>query len=117
MALFSRSKKKENDTSAPVAAVGTPRDLSHVLRSPRITEKASLVQSHGVYVFDIAPAVTKQDVARAVEKHFKVKPRAVRIVKSADKATRNARTGKRGIVRGGRKAYVYLRKGETITLA
>ncbi len=120
MALFTRtSKKKEKNAVASVSpkTAGVARDLSHVLHNPRITEKSSNLQAMGVYVFNVGTHATKRDIALAVERLFKVKPMAVRIVKSADKNTRNMRTGKRGVERGGRKAYISLKKGETINLA
>ncbi len=117
MALFSRTKKKTVTAPPSTKASGTPRDISHILYNPRITEKASLMQAQGVYVFNVGLNATKRDIALAVERLFKVKPAAVRIVKSADKQTRNMRTGKRGITRGGRKAYISLKKGDSINLA
>lgn len=117
MALFSRSKKKEVVGAPSTKASGAARDLSHVLYNPRITEKASLMQAQGVYVFNVGLKASKRDIALAVERLFKVKPEAVRIVKSADKQTRNMRTGKRGMTRGGRKAYISLKKGDSINLA
>jgi ribosomal protein L23 len=48
---------------------------------------------------------------------YNVKPRMVHIVNIRPKAVRNARTGKSGMKSGGKKAYVYLAKGETITIS
>ena len=45
-----------------------------------------------------------------------VHPRMIRIVPIRRKVRRNARTGQLGMSRGGKKAYVYLKKGETITI-
>jgi ribosomal protein L23 len=70
----------------------------------------------GVYTFDIDGSATKAEVAKAVRAAYNVVPRKVRIVPIPQKMRRNARTGKRGVTSGGRKAYVYLKSGETITL-
>ncbi|OGG80310.1 50S ribosomal protein L23 [Candidatus Kaiserbacteria bacterium RIFCSPLOWO2_01_FULL_54_13] len=96
------------------SATGT--DLSHVLRSPRITEKATMHQETGVYTFDVAERATKSEVRDAVRSLYGVVPRKVRIVPIPSKQKRNARTGMRGFARGGKKAYVYLKRGESITI-
>ena len=74
-------------------------------------------QSIGVYTFDIARSATTRHVMQAVRVLYKVTPRSVRIVTIPSKARRNARTGKIGMTGGGKKAYVYLKKSETITIS
>ncbi len=123
MALFGKNKIKEKSaeggspskTDAP-RAQSVVRDLSFVLRNARITEKATMHSTDGVYTFDIAEDATKRDVTQAVRTLYNVTPRMVRTVTIPTKMKRNARTGKRGRTRGGKKAYVYLKKGETITI-
>jgi ribosomal protein L23 len=124
MALFSRKQNtKETKADAPVAKVAaTPRPSAHagsanVLTQARITEKASYVAQDGVYVFDISAQATKRDIMSAVKSLYGVTPRKVAVVTVKSKTRRNARTGKTGIKKGGRKAYVYLKSGETITIA
>ena len=110
----SASGRKE-DTKSTVRDVSMGRDLSHVLKHARITEKATMHSADSVYTFDIAESATKRDVMQAVRALYKVTPRSVRMVTVPSKTRRNARTGKRGVKQGGKKAYVYLKKGETIT--
>lgn len=74
-------------------------------------------QTIGVYTFNIGERATKRDVMQAVQKLYKVTPRKVRVVSIPTKLKRNMRTGKSGVRGGGRKAYVYLKKGETIMIA
>ena len=126
MALFSRKQKtqakpetkpedkKDVHTETTAGASGT--NLAHILRNPRITEKASMHMSMGVYAFDVDSAATKQSIAHAVYLLYSVRPRAIRVVTIPRKMKRNSRTGKRGMTGGGKKAYVYLKKGESITL-
>jgi large subunit ribosomal protein L23 len=122
MALFSRSKKIQTKAdAAPAAAAVAPvamkGDYAFVLRSPRITEKASMAMEGSVYVFDVAPDANKKQIMSAVQDVYKVKPRKVAIVNTKPKMTRNMRTGKKGMKGGFKKAYVFLKKGETITIA
>jgi ribosomal protein L23 len=116
MALFSRKKNEVKEEAAAPVTVST-RDLSHVLIQPRITEKATMASSMSVYVFDVAASATKREIQSAVERYYKVTPRLVRVVTGPAKSVRNMRTGQRGVKQGGKKAYVYLKKGETITIA
>lgn len=124
MALFSRKTKetkeaKKVDAPKAAKASATPSmktDHAFVLLNPRITEKATFAASHGVYVFDVATSANKKQILSAVNALYNVKPRMVRIVNIRSKIVRNARTGKSGVKSGGKKAYVYLAKGETITI-
>ncbi len=122
MALF--SKKKESDKAASPAKTETKkvvsnsvRDLTPVLRHARITEKATVAQSNNVYVFDVGVAAGKRDIMQAVKSLYGVTPRKVAVVSIRRKNVRNARTGRTGVKGGGKKAYVYLKKGDSITLA
>jgi large subunit ribosomal protein L23 len=126
MALFSRKQNKKEvkqQGAAPAvqaAAASRPSahpGLANVLAHARITEKASMVAGAGVYTFDISESATKRDIMQAVKALYGVSPRKVAVVTVKSKTRRNARTGKSGIKKGGRKAYVYLKSGETITIA
>lgn len=126
MALFtSKTNKKEAKPAKAVvkkaptetAVAGSSNALTHVLQAPRITEKATDAQMKGVYVFNVASDATKRDIITAVKKSYGVSARKVRIVNTSPRSVRNARTGRYGHVSGGKKAYVYLKNGETITIA
>lgn len=92
-------------------------DYSHILKHARITEKASMHQGGNVYTFDVASNATKRDIARAVQALYKVKPVKVATVMVPEKKVRNMRTGKIGIKKGSKKAYVFIKQGETITIS
>ena len=92
-------------------------DHTQILKHARITEKASMHQGANVYTFDVAPAATKRDIARAVQSLYKVKPRKIAVVRIPEKEVRNMRTGKSGVKKGGKKAYVYLKQGDTIAVS
>lgn len=123
MALFSRKTKETKEKATPkkeVSAAAVPAlkgGFEHVLMNPRITEKATFASAHSIYVFDVATSANKKQIASAIESVYKVKPRMVRIVNIRPKTVRNMRTGKSGTKQGGKKAYVYLATGETITIS
>lgn len=124
MALFSK-KEKEVKKEDVVEKTSTPSkstsvsvvDYSGILRNPRITEKTAIVSSGSVYVFDIDPRATKTQVKKAVEMIYKVKPIKVNITKIAKKPVKSRKIRKTYYKSGGKKAYVFLKKGETIQFA
>ena len=113
------NKKSPAKKAAPkAAATGTAlnANLAQVLLQARITEKATVHSLNNSYVFNVATKATKRDIIRTVEALYKVTPRHVTIAAIPTKNVRNRRTGKTGVKGGGKKAYVYLKKGETITI-
>ena len=86
-----------------------------VLLNPRITEKASLLAEKNVYTFDVAKNTTKSEIAKAIKAAYKVTPLKVTTVTIQKKSTNpRGRRGKPGTTGGGKKAYVYLKKGDKI---
>ena len=88
---------------------------ANVLLRPRITEKAAIgADRSGVYVFEVAETATKGSIAASIKASYKVTPVKVRVARIVDK--RVVVRGKRGVKTGGKKAYVYLKKGDKIEL-
>lgn len=114
MALFG-SKKEVSKSGVTAPRTGTT-DIVGVLRAPHITEKASDGMARGVYVFDVALSATKPQIKAAVKRVYNVNPTHIRVVRIPRKETRNVRTGVRGVKGGGKKAYVYLKKGDQISV-
>ena len=121
MALFGSKKKTVATETAEKKAVAvqtsqhvSSQDYAHIIRKPRITEKATIKSESGVYVFEVAQTATKASIAKAIKELYNVLPVRVAVAAIPTKTTRSARTGKLGLKRGGKKAYVYLKKGETI---
>jgi large subunit ribosomal protein L23 len=92
------------------------RSHTKILLSPRITEKGAYLSETGVYVFNVAMDANKKEIADAVQTVFKVTPRFVRIVAVPRKAVLTRGTNRKGKTSAGKKAYVFLKKGETIEL-
>ena len=83
-----------------------------ILHRPHITEKASAGTEKGVYVFDVAKSATKREIAKAVAARYKVMP--IKIAVSTMPKKRIIVKGRYGMSGGGKKAYVYLKKGEKL---
>ena len=123
MALFSPKTKTEKKKSATKAVAKTDtqaapasRDLSRVLRAPRVTEKAMRGSERNVYVFEVARTATKFDVRDAVKQFFGVTPVKVNIVNKTPRQFKHAATRRVRTEHGMKKAYVYLKKGDTISI-
>jgi large subunit ribosomal protein L23 len=117
MALFSR-KTSSNKSAPKKAERKDPKGyLSNVIKAPWMSEKALIGTENGVYVFAVPTEATKHDVADAIRKIYNVSPAKVNIVNLP--AKRKSMRSRRGMgSRAARhKAYVYLKKGDTIQFA
>lgn len=114
MALFGSKNNTKKETAAKVEARGgaRSRDFTGVIKRPRITEKASRGAEISVYSFEVARDASKKTIAAAVRALYNVTPIKVATVTIPKKEI--IVRGKRGVRGGGKKAYVYLKKGETI---
>ena len=102
--------KKLAVASAPVES---PQGGAHaaVLLRPHVTEKGADA-SMGVYAFEVARGATKRQIAAAVQGLYNVAPRKVAVLPITRKQV--VVRGRRGVKGGGKKAYIYLKKGEKI---
>jgi large subunit ribosomal protein L23 len=99
--------KKTDTKKTPVAL-----DVTKILKNPRITEKAAHLSGNGVYTFDITTTTTKPMIKKAIEQVYKVVP--VKVTVSTIIAKKVFRKGGWGVKKGGRKAMVFLKKGDKI---
>jgi len=74
-----------------------------------------MLQERSIYVFNVAVNATKKDVSRAVQEQYKIIPLRVNMVQIKSKKT--TVKGKSGKTARGKKAYVFLKKGDTLKLA
>ena len=97
------AEKKVKAEKKVAATAGT----YDVLRRPIISEKAARLSENNSVVFEVAASATKEDVARAVQAIYNVKPTKVNIVvvKGKVKSFRGRGTGTQRAVK---KAYVSL---------
>ncbi|ACD82740.1 50S ribosomal protein L23 [Candidatus Methylacidiphilum infernorum] len=91
------------------------RDLFAILRTARITEKATMLREKNQYLFDVDPKATKIDVKKAVEKAFGKKVLKVNLfnVRPKTKWSRMGRPGKTSRIK---RAVVQLAPGEKIDI-
>ena len=93
------------------------KHAGEIIKAPRITEKASFLAEGGVYTFDVAPKATKAAVMEAIREVYGVSARKVTFVAIPRKMVMTRGTNQSGLTRGGKKAYVFLKKGDKIEIA
>jgi large subunit ribosomal protein L23 len=85
-----------------------------ILRRPVVTEKSTMLQEAGKYVFEVAVGASKHDIRRAVEEAFGVKVVGIGTMNVRGKTKR---FGPRPVhKRSWKKAIVTLAPGENITI-
>ncbi|MCI7079198.1 MAG: 50S ribosomal protein L23 [Veillonellaceae bacterium] len=83
-----------------------------IIIRPLITEKSTTLMAEGKYVFEVAKAANKIEIAKAISQIFNVKVASVNTVNVEGKVKRMGRSiGKRSDYK---KAIVKLAAGETI---
>lgn len=87
-------------------------EAREIIIRPLITEKSTTLMAEGKYVFEVAKAANKIEIAKAVSEIFKVKVADVNTINVEGKKKRMGRfVGKRSDFK---KAIVKLAAGETI---
>ena len=124
MGLFTKTKKAEVVATEAVAVKkstgaaprATDRNLASVIIGTRITEKAVGMNDRNVHTFIVRPSATKFDVRDAIKEIYKVTPARINIVNRAPAKRPSGSKNRLVKVPGQKKAYVYLKKGDTINL-
>ena len=107
------TKEKKTKTVKKFTTSISPNTLIH---KPHITEKSAKAnEKTNVYTFIVHKNANKTEIAKALTFLYDVTPVKVRIV--VMKPENIVRRGKRGTVKGFKKAYVTLEKGQSITFA
>jgi large subunit ribosomal protein L23 len=86
--------------------------MTTIIKNPRVTEKASNAFEHNVYTFDISQSANKTEIKKVIFALYKVHPVKVNVLPVPKKSIMSK--GKAGVRGGGRKAFVYLKKGDKI---
>lgn len=122
MALFGKKKETTKESAAETPKVNvskastTDRNLSSVIVHPRITEKSVKLSEKNVYAFVVKRTATKFEVSDAIKALYDVTPVKINIVNKKPAKRLRGSSGRMKQVAGMKKAYVYLKKGDTINL-
>ncbi len=132
MALFRKTKKEDQSKVEPIkkssvksaSLEGEKKNKRKTTRQkitypgiflsrPRITEKAAVqADENNSYTFEVVDGATKEDIKRAFETIYKIKPLKIAVVKLHRR--RVLIRGRRGFKKGVKKAMVFLKKGDKI---
>lgn len=120
MALFGKKKEAPVEKATTVKSVkpglSTSHNLSDVLVKPHFTEKSMNMGDKNVYTFEVKRSATKFMVRDAVKALYNVTPVKVNIVNKLPAHRTKGSTNRTVKVPGMKKAYVYLKKGDSINL-
>ena len=95
-------------------AEAAPVVKSTKILGPRVTEKAAYATEKNVFVFNVALDANKIEIKKAIKDEYKVVPTSVNVVVSKPRA--KVFRGKLGTKKAFKKAYITLKKGDTIEL-
>jgi large subunit ribosomal protein L23 len=87
-----------------------------VLIRPIISEKNTMLNEQGQYVFEVSERANKIMVRQAVQELFKVDVTAVNMMHVSGKKRRSPKSRTIGVTRSWKKAVVSLREGQRIEL-
>jgi large subunit ribosomal protein L23 len=105
-------KKEEKILKAKKTAL--PRIAWRVIKTPHVTEKATLSEEDHQYVFKVFPNANKTEVKKAIEEIYGVKVEKVRIINVPGKKRRRGRI--EGWKKGYKKAIVKIKEGQKIEI-
>lgn len=106
--------KAENQAEKRTAAVagGVTFPKGGAVIKSRITEKAGQLAERGIYTFEVLRTANSKQISAAIKTAYNVTPVKVSVAPIKSKAM--FVRGKSGRTVSGKKAYVYLKKGEKI---
>jgi large subunit ribosomal protein L23 len=87
-------------------------EISKILKTPHITEKATLQAKENQYIFKVWPRANKTEIKKAIKELYGVDVVSVRIIRVPAKRRRLGRI--RGRKKGYKKAIVKIKEGQTI---
>jgi large subunit ribosomal protein L23 len=119
MAIFGTKKAGEKKATTKDAVVGkvSVSAFKNVIRRPRLTEKAANLSSSNIYTFDVDISATKHEIIRTLQKLYKVTPVKVNVANTRGKKVSLRTRRGTGTKNNMRKAYVFLKKGDSIDFA
>jgi large subunit ribosomal protein L23 len=119
MALFGKKKEapvEKATAKATKPGLATNHNVHDVLVKPHFTEKSMNLGDKNVYTFEVKRDATKFQVRAAVKALYNVTPVKVNIVNKLPAKRLKGSSNRMVHVPGVKKAYVYLKKGDSISL-
>lgn len=102
---------KNKKTKEVVESKGNAKKHPMII-GPRVTEKSAIGADKGAYTFNVTDNANKNEIKKAIKMLYNVTPVKVSITQRTSKVV--MRRGIIGTKSGGKKAVVYLKKGDKI---
>lgn len=102
---------KNKKTKEVVEKKGSAKTHPMII-GPRITEKSAIGADKGAYTFNVTGNANKNEIKKAIKMLYNVTPIKISITQRTSKVV--MRRGIIGTKSGGKKAVVYLKKGDKI---
>ena len=109
-----KETKKEVKGQETNKTTDSKKKVRGILLSPLVTEKSSLAERYHQYTFLVATTATKNEIKKAVESRYGIKPAKVNIANRLGKVKRFGRSS--GQRKDTRKAIITLPAGKSINV-
>jgi large subunit ribosomal protein L23 len=98
-----------------MAKINTQKNTQGTILSPRVTEKGTItITTSNAYVFNVDKRSTKKEIAKSFKEIYKLEP--IKIAVLNVRAKNVVAKGIKGKTSSYKKAYVYLKKGDSINV-
>ncbi len=87
-----------------------------IIKKAILSEKAYAQMTKSIYSFKVDSRATKKEIASAVKKQFSVEVKKVNVIIQSSSRRKITGTRKEVEILGGKKAIVYLKAGQTISM-
>ena len=104
-----KEKVKKEEDEKKTESKGKTHPL---IIGPRMTEKSAINAEKNIYTFNVKNGAGKNEIKKAIKHIYGVMPVRVAVTKIAKKTV--TRRGITSVKQGGKKAVVYLKKGDKI---
>lgn len=109
-----KSEKDEVGSKTTEAIKKASKFAADVLVAPHVTEKSTIANEQNCYVFKINKRANRSMVKQAIKEVYGVIPKKVNITVIPDRQVFIRR--KKGVKLGYKKAVIYLKKGDKISI-
>jgi ribosomal protein L23 len=91
-------------------------NTAFVIKKAILSEKAYTQMARSIYSFKVDSRATKKEIASAIKKQFSVEVEKVNIINQSSNKRKITGTRREVEILGGKKAIVYLKIGQTISM-
>ena len=125
MAWFSNKTEEKNESDLVNTSTSVSDTNNHattavassnvdILKRPHVTEKAFGLSQKNVYTFEVDYNANKYQIIQAIKDLYSVTPKKVCITRQKPRKERSLLRNRTAHKNGLKKAYVYLKEGDTI---